>query len=449
MEIIRETFDLPTIRIWLDRPAGNLAVFEGVRGDDAAFEIARCSIDELGVPLSLADAAGIGDGDFRLPEPVLQELKSAAQALGTSSGGPHQAVWLELASPRGCLYIAPWERLLRALDRPVIRIPSFLLRPQRAYTLEVALAATSDDGVEPGQIIRLARTWIERTGPPCTVHLFADTTLYRELRSDPRAQLDGLQLHNPYQGRAEGAGDPWLSWISTQLSGSAVDVLHLVNRGALVGGRGCVSLLYGTSEDPRVRRLVSGVDIAGLMADLGAWGLVLSGPPNRACMPALRDLADTVSRAAPGVVVVQDLGQVHEASDTADATRMVAGTDLTGALPSVTAWVHPGYLDLPQSKLDRLLVTADGHSELLGQSTLQVLQEDQTPTWLASGSRFIETQQAKWMGDLGPSVLPQEGTADPDAVAALSSVARLLDRHAAQYLTDRGPSAAPSSGSTA
>ena len=457
--MLRGSYDLPALRI-SSRPGSasrpSLAVFEALRGRGDATEVATCELTMLGVPEKLTDLpsssgskrAGpvLRDDDFRLPTDVLDKIRAAANDVGFADIPPHSALWLEVASPRGLLYLVPWERLLAPIARPVLRLPNFLLRPQSSASALTAVVCVPDAGdPEDGarQVARLSTAWLRHSGTSTRLHVFGNPALFRALRSSS-ALPDQVRLHDPYRSTPRSgdsvSGDPWLNWVRDELTGSAVDVVQIVTPGSLVGGRGGVPMLQGATAEDRWRRIVGAIELAGFLGEVGAWGLVLTAAGSSASVPGLRELADTVSRLVPGVVVLWDPG-FGDRLQLERAIQLAVGrtAELTTALPALTCWVHPEFVELPWDQQQQLMVGDGGQSVLLGESTRTALAQEDTPGWLASTSRFLETQQSKWLRDpglVGPDVPAASTQIDPDVAAALGSVAGLLDRHAAAYLSD-------------
>ena len=472
--LLRQGYDLPVLRISC-RPGNpnvpGVAVFEAIRGTDAPQPVAECPLHELRAPARIADlpppgAPPLRDADFVLPAEILAQIRRAAEEMGSSPTPPHRALWLDVTPPRGLLYLLPWERLLAPMGRPVLRLPNFLLQPRSsAETMQVVVCAPDAEGasadgrIGPAQartsartVVRICRDWARETGVRVQLHVFANPAVFRELRDQPGFDNE-VTLHDPYQFKEPAqsglVSDPWLGWVRDALAGAAVDVVHVLTPGCLVNGRGGVPLLQGSAAEDRWRRIVGATELTAFLGELGAWGLLLTGLGRRLTMPGLRELADTVSRQMPGVVAVHELAD--DDRQFAAAAELVAGTaaDLTAALSAVTCWVHPAFSPVSHDDQDRLMVAASGHSILLGSNTRELLDRAATPSWLAAGSRFLETQQSLWLGDPGmqagpPSAAPSggsgAGTTDADVAAALGSVAALLDRHAAAYLADEGSS---------
>jgi hypothetical protein len=133
------------------------------------------------------------------------------------------------------------------------------------------------------------------------------------------------------------------------------------------------------------------------------------------------------------VSVAHELTVDPEAEQLADLMDLVyaGGRAVVDAMPGVTCWVHPQFVQYPPEEQETLLLTADGHSSLIKEATQEVLSSEHTPSWMASGTRYLESLQMRWLPD------STDEPVDPDAVAALESVSDLLERHAQRHLGDR------------
>jgi hypothetical protein len=148
----------------------------------------------------------------------------------------------------------------------------------------------------------------------------------------------------------------------------------------------------------------------------------------------LRELADSIALSRPGVTATHALGDDRDGTQLAQLLRLVysQAADDVGPMPAVTCWVHPRFVEYPPDQQTSFLVAPDGRSTLLQPAVKEVLAGDDTPAWVASGTRYLEHLQSLWA--------PQSPDAPPDsdAVAALGSVADLLEEHAQRVLADRG-----------
>lgn len=453
--IVRGEHDLPTIRVLLRRRGGQVpeVVFNVVRGRGAEHEVAHCQPYELGLTDTTDPRASLVDEQVMLPGYVWAELEAAVSQVGSSPLPPESAVWLELPSPRGYLYLLPWERMLARLGRPVLRLPNHTLRPQaKADTLQVAVCASAPmakTAFDTASTLDLAaRVWLQRSGHQTTVHLFTDQAGYGEVR-DRAAVLGSVEVHDPSAadrylrpqrtravGDASAVTNPWLQWIRDALQGRALDAVHFIAHGYLSGDRGAIGLASTPTinTDMILSRFIGAAELSGFLTQVGAWSLVLSGPPANASPAGLRALADAIALVHPGVSLVNELALDDLGADFGSVVEMVYGdgAPVVAAMPGLTCWVHPRFVEYPEDEQEMLVRTVDGRSALIGDATQDVLGRPDTPAWVAAATRYLESQQADWMPEQSVQVT---GTAqDPDAVAALSSVSRLLDRHASRHL---------------
>ena len=327
-ELIRAGHGLPTLRIVLDRTAGpderpdEQAVLQAVIGGQDPQEIFRCATDELG----LADRTGSApEAAFRLPAGAVPAIAGAVAAMDASGVGPG-ALWLELAVPHGDLHLVPWERLLAPVvgDRPVLRVPYHTLRPRTSTDVFVVVVAATlsraalPAAVDPAAVVgTYVRSWVSNSRQTARVHVFVRDEAVATVRGLV-ADLPGVVVHDP-AGTANLAGsgtgsttspadlatNPWLQWMSTALGGEAVDVAHVLTYGNLTdtGGRLMLSRSPVAGGDRDACLLVGSTPLAGALAQLGAWAVVLSGLPGDPCPAGLRDLADAIAQLRPGASV--------------------------------------------------------------------------------------------------------------------------------------------------
>ncbi|MFJ1704888.1 hypothetical protein [Kitasatospora sp. NPDC088346] len=451
---LRAEHDLPALRIRLAgagraRPAR--VGFQAVRGLKAPIAAVTCTAAELGLPSTLAPTDQLPDEGFRLPDTVVHALRPALDALGPAAGPPQNAVWLEVANPRGYLHLAPWERMLAPLDRPVLRLPHHVLRAQPpSDTLEIAICAGSPPAghatflTTADLLEQLTGLWIRHSGHHVRIHLFTDLACHAEVAGWATCMSPYLVVHDPHDAvrfmGPRGASltadpgelvNPWLRWIRDALQHRALDVIHIVSDGYLTAGRGAMAIagtpLLGPDRAPST--FVGSAQLCTLLAQVGAWCLVVSGAPGNPSGAGLRELADAVAAARPGLVIVDEHDRDRDGGQLAATVDMVVGGGpaVTGAMPGVVCWAHPRFVDSPGSPA--LLLTEDRRSTLIGGATQNSLVGDSTPAWVASGTRYLEAQQSAWMPDS-----PDAAEVDPDAAAALKSVSSLLERHVRRHL---------------
>jgi hypothetical protein len=462
--MIRAEHGLPTLRILLARGAGpdglttEQAVLEAVVGGGVPREIFRCDTGELGLP-DRAEATQVPDQDFRLPGALAAAVAAAVAEMDTTGAG-RGALWLELPAPHGDLHLVPWERLLAAVvrDRPVLRLPYHCLRARAGGgSYQVAVACTVSRAALPPEV-DLARVvadhvrgWVRSSGGTARVHVFArDETAprIRELTAD----LAGVVVHDPAAAQdlpASGLGrgvspadlstNPWLLWMTAALAGQALDALHVLTYGDLsrTGGRLLLARSPVSGGERDACLLVGSTPLSGALAQLGAWGVVLSGLPGDPSPAGLRDLADAIAQLRPGAVAAHAVAAAGTADFDMAIARVFGDGPAVPPVPTLTCWVQPELVDYTSEQADSLLLTPTGQSAVIAPTTGDVLAGLDTPAWVAAGARFLEAQQADWLGST-----PTD-RADDAAVTALRSVSELLDAHVRKHLRGSGEGEGP------
>lgn len=461
-ELIRAGHGLPTLRVVLERVAGSgdrpdeHAVLQSVIGDQEPRTVYRCPTEELGLP----DGSGsVPESAFRLPDGAAGALSAAVAAMDATGVGTG-ALWLELPTPHGDLHLVPWERLLAPVisDRPVLRTPYHRLRPRRsADVFQVVVAATPSQaslaaGVDlAALVVAYTRSWVESSHGTARVHVFVRDETVAGVRAGA-AGLPGVVVHDPAMTAdlaGSGAGstispadlttNPWLQWMTAALAGEAVDVLHMLTCGNLstTGGRLLLARSPVAGGDRDACLLVGSTPLAGALDQLGGWALVLSGlpgPPGDPGPAGLRDLADAIAQLRPGVAVAEAVPAEGTADFDAAVARVFGGGPAVPSLPSLSCWVHPQLVHYSAEEAGELLLTPTGQSAVIAPATGSVLAAENTPAWVAAGSRFLEAQQADWIGST-------PATPDPAAAEALRSVSALIDAHVSKHIPDQdGPS---------
>ncbi len=454
---IRSALGLPALRILLDpaRTDFTQAVFQLVWGRDTPREVARCSIRDLGLPDALVGMRPIVDHTLRVPPDVLASLQVSVPEFGPSPMPPENALWLEFPSPRGSLYMMPWERLLEPLGRSLFRLPNHLVRPQApGQNLEVAICASAPVAkasfIAPSIVRLLADQYLSSTNHDVTLHLFTDADAYPDLAAAVADHGDRVFTYNPaaassYErprrtssvGAAARLSNPWLLWMRDALQGRPLDFVHFVTHGYLFGDRGAIAVATAPTEniDQRSSRFISAAEINTFLSQVGAWGLTLTGPPMNFSEAGLRGLADTIALMRPGIAMIHDANLDGSGEQFGLCLRTVVAREdvLDRPLPSVTCWVHPAFVEFRGGDHEDLHLNADGSSAFVGPATIDALSGGETQAWVASASRALEIQQVRWLPD------SPEQPADPAAVAALRNVAELVERHVSRaYPTGTG-----------
>lgn len=464
MATVRSDFELPTLRIFTDPQRGRAtqAVFEVVRGDATPREVTRCSLEELGLPDSLAGVRRLEDEQFRVPQRVIDDLYPAVTELGASPLPPENALWLEFPSPRGFLYIAPWERLLAVLGRAMFRLPYHLVRPQvPGSRLDVAICVSTPEAKTEFSVFDvlepLVSQYLSHRRDQVALHIFTDEQWFHSLYHDfsSHGTEKKVVVHDPrsaavYEPAPDMAGtigqsvdvsNPWLRWMRDALAGSPIDFVHFVTHGYLSGNRGAIALAPSPTynADPAWSRFLGASQVSTFLTQMGAWGLGLTVPPGNFSAPGLRELADAIALSRPGVVITHEITLDPACRELGAALQIVLSEHAElwpFPLPSATCWVHPGVREFLERYLtygytdgssERHLtyqyLNADGSSAFVGEATKEALAGGRTESWVASASRALEAQQMKWLPDTA------EASSDPAAVEALRNVADLVERH--------------------
>jgi hypothetical protein len=208
--------------------------------------------------------------------------------------------------------------------------------------------------------------------------------------------------------------------------------VHTLTYGNLsrTGGRLLLARSPVSGGDRDACLLVGCTPLAGALSQLGAWALVLSGLPGDPSPAGLRDLADAIAQLRPGAVAAHAVAASGTADFDAAVSRVFGGGPAMGALPALTCWVHPELVHFSSEQAHALLLTPTGQSAVIAPATGDALAGQDTPAWVAASTRFLEAQQADWIGST-PSAPPDEA-----AESALRSVSELLDAHVRKHATD-------------
>lgn len=445
---LRSEIDLPTLRISVDLATSD-AVFAVVRGRRRPTEVARCRLEDLGLPRSAVGP--VDDAALTVPQAIVDLLEQAAEGIGESPLPPHNALWLEFPVPRGLVHVLPWERLLESLGRPLFRLPYHPVRPQKTGTqLDIAICSSSPfraDRFEPPQVLGdLARRYLDIPGRSVTVHLFAGAEWYGPTAEAVLPLGGDVVVHDPARGGGDtrrpgslrGVANPWLTWIQEGVQGGRLDIVHFATHGSLSDGRGELTLADSPLGNDGSATFVESVELVEFLTRVGAVGLVLSSTPGNRGEAGLRELADYIARSRPGVTAVHDLEMDPAAEQFGDGLRAILAPSgrVERPLPAMTAWVHPLFAEVtpgPEAGGESLspdlleltsglMLRQDGRSAFLQEATREVAIGSDAESWVASASRSIEQLQMNWLPYT--TDLP----VDQAAVNALTRVAGLLDQ---------------------
>jgi hypothetical protein len=298
----------------------------------------------------------------------------------------------------------------------------------------------------------LVRQYLSHTRDQVAVHIFTDEQWFYGLDHD--LSFHGTEgevvVHDPkfaavYEPAPDMAGtigqsaevsNPWLQWMRDALAGSPLDFVHFVTHGYLSGNRGAIALAPSPTynADRTWSRFLGSSEVSTFLAQMGAWGLGLTGPPGNYSAPGLRELADAIALSRPGVVITHDITLDSDCQELGAALQTVLSDHappLRGPLPSATCWVHPRFVEFSERYSTDQYLNTDGSSAFVGGATTEALADGRTESWVASASRALETQQMKWLPDTA------EASSDPAAVEALRNVADLVERHVSRAYPPR------------
>ncbi len=329
---------------------------------------------------------------------------------------------------------------------------------------------------------------------PVEVDVFADAGTYRMLRPDLDPAPPHVRIHAPSDARGahlrrserlplgrrrtedipaiidpDDARLVWLDWIVEGLEGKAVRAVHLAAEGCFDRDRpmltiaadpsGAVPDRRGADDDPSDAdddscSLVSAEEVWRLADTLGAPLVSLGSPTAGLSDVSVRMMADTLGQQRPGPTLYTSLPRDTDSSVLAQAHAFLAGPSSGRQVPRSSclfAYVQPESVRpvladslTPQHTGQEQKVVSRPRTKDLGLDDLPAPDDSmeavsqsygaaaEVPVWVASSSRFLETQQAGL--DTALSV-PGEGKRtkhayDTGTEEALAEIQDLLQRHA-------------------
>jgi hypothetical protein len=261
-----------------------------------------------------------------LPRDFVLELASALEELDLDPAHP---LWLHFVKPYGLLGMLGWEEtLVRALHRPVLRLPDFLEPPrENRDVLEVALCCSepvSEPGIHPLHLLpMICRAMLAGSLRQHTrIHVFADEQFFGGLSAefahdahvsvhDPATSARyGVTARNADSGAARrGVRNPWLLWMRDAMKGRSLDAVHFVCHGFFADERSALALAESpmSNRDREDARYVTAAELATFLTQTGAWSAFFSNPPRNYSEAGLRVVADTLAQMRPGPVVHHSL----------------------------------------------------------------------------------------------------------------------------------------------
>jgi len=416
-ELIRKENNLPTIKVNLsdsslsgDSPD---VVLEVSRGREVVGRVALRS-EDLNIPPDFDPAAvHYWDPQFAISQRFWPAIRGPAER----ARGSERALWLQLAPPVGHLAVLPWERMLEPVvgPTPIVRIPNFtLFTPLSVDRIDIAVCLSEPEAKSrfdgAGFMRRFAPTLLDRHQGELHVHVFSDAETYANLMEIPQAELGSgvgrLHLHDPARApnaiRSASKGSisdptgainsPWLLWMIDELRELTIDVVHFVTHGYLRSGQSALAVAESPmrNEDRIWARFIGPNQVAACLAQLGAWAVGFTSPPENFSTMGLRQFYDDVARLRAGPIVYHDAREDQQAEDLAGA---YAGLFM-GASPAfrraVSMYAHPGLFagkTLPEGFADSF---ADALvSKSLGPPT------PTTEAWVTSTQRYLEQAVAR------------------------------------------------------
>lgn len=421
--LLRRQYDLTTLVISFDlsrrRSLVRCALERDASGTRAPLLDYVLDPAEVGVPDRLDRSKCMFEGyPFAMPAYVLDALRAALDAHML----PDEALWLYLKNPAGYLAFVPWEQLLvPALQRPVLRLPDFLVDPARAAgEINIVLCSSqpiSEEAFMSGDYMaRMTRMILDQATRPTNVHLFTDSGLRNDLANvlayhgvtDSRVMLHDPQGAAPYAipDRSSRITDPtgqltspWLLWMRSALTGRSVDLVHFIAHGYLSGDSAALSVAESPLEnlDRQLPRFIGPNELAAFLAQTGAWGCAFTSPLRNYSEMAHRLLATTLANLRPGPTLHHEMRLDRDLNALTAAYRLFLAEHptLPPTAPSLMIYSHPARVAVPRP--EGAAATYDPNNEELAtpDETNRFVEElytpaDAVPGWVSAAMRYID-----------------------------------------------------------
>lgn len=375
---------------------------------------------DLGLPEHIDQMASLFEGyRFSMPAGVLERLRAELDALLL----PGESLWLYLRSPLGYLAFVPWEQILTpVLNRPVLRLPDFLVDPARvAGEVNIVLCSSqpvSEEAFMANEYLaRMTQIILSRASRRTTVHLFTDAvlidSLVDRLRSyavmDSRVMVHEPQRAAPYavpdrssrvSDRAGQLVSPWLLWMRDALAGRGVDLVHFVAHGYLAGENAALSVAESPLEnfDVRLPRFLGVNEISALLTQVGAWGCALTSPLRNYSEMSHRLFATTLANLRPGPMLHHEM-RLDPGLDALAGAYALLFAETASSPPvseSILLYCHPSRIRLPATEesiaasvepAELMMIEVDETNRFVDE--LYSL-EDETPGWVSAAMRYID-----------------------------------------------------------
>lgn len=318
----------------------SLALSEDTEQENIAFELSHggdsiprlVSSKKLGLPASTQSIRRLSyaEPSFFLPDEVIAALKEF--------GPKYDPLWIELDPPGSRLAIVPWERLLQPyLQAPILRLPFFPISGPlpKWESLDVVLCASSPVAkaeIPLQYITDLARTIVEASSKPTTIHLFSDLDNYEALREiisgfliSEGSDRGEVRVYNPQDAAnympaefsrtieddPQRFDNPWLNWIADSLGTLTVDVAHFACHGFFSTDQGSIAVAESPlqNRDSDWARFIGAQQLNNFLNRVGAGAVFFSSPPQNFSISGLRVLNEQMARLRLGFSLL------HEASE--------------------------------------------------------------------------------------------------------------------------------------
>ncbi|HAJ37928.1 MAG TPA: hypothetical protein DCL15_19840 [Chloroflexi bacterium] len=421
--LLRRQYELTTLVLGFELSGRRSQVRCALERDEAGTRTPlldyRLEPTELGVPDHLDRSQCMFEGyPFIMPGYVLEALRTALDARMVAD----EALWLYLKSPAGYLAFVPWEQLLiPALQRPVLRLPDYLVDPARAAgEINIVLCSSQPISEEAfmasDYMARMTRMVLDQATRPTNVHLFTDSGLLNDLANhlgyyganDSRVVLHDPQSAAPYAipDRSSRITDPtgqltspWLLWMRSALAGRSIDLVHFVAHGYLSGESAALSVAESPLEnlDRKLPRFIGPNELAAFLAQTGAWGCALTSPLRNYSEMAHRLLTTTLANLRPGPTLHHEMRLDPDLSALTAAYRLFLAErpTLAPAAPSLMIYTHPARVATP---------LPEGAAAIFDPNLAQLTEPDDTnrfveelytpeeevPGWVAAAMRYID-----------------------------------------------------------
>jgi hypothetical protein len=479
----------------LSEPSETMAkvkfVLDGL-GDQKSCTVAA---REMGIPrrLEWSKLRGRGDYSFCLPADLTEWLHESVDEI-TKSGC---VLWLHLIKPYGYLGMFPWERLLEpVLPCAILRLPDFVVDPplQTPSVIDIALCCQFGGGNLSANVELLVDTAKALSNSSemqqVRVIAFGDAEIRKALsRSNAAKSLSAFSfreidpgesalatyifnpiasLGNPIRawlaglgsgGRGTGTGlpsskdllaaavdpvkSPWLRAVRKALGGQSVDVVHILTNAMLSLESGVLLLDQSdiNTKSPSAHA-VSAEEFLAFQAQVGAWAVGVSSPPDTFSDMGLRQFADSLAQLRPGPLLYHDVASDPSCGQLRDAFAfLLSKSPTTPHQSSATfAYCEPFRVfddRVPDGTLESLSRRYT-QGEATFQSSADVRSAFQTlenvPAWAAASERFVDLYK-KQLAELSSKV--GTGASSMDLNEIRSTLSR-LQATVARVVKDQG-----------